>query len=405
MRLRLAPVGGPTRRRLQALAAVVLGACVLASCSGATASTGAPSLKIPLDTTLLTSEGTWVVVPLGQPGSLSNTFWQLFFQPAGKSKWVLVTPPGVGDNGGLTIAGARAQLTAGVIPSLLLKFSPLAQTSDGGGSWAQGTLPAGLEALPDAVAVASGTGATALVSTHGGELETSANGLSNWTLMATRQDLRATAGGQACGIDSLTAITVMNGSSFAVGTSCTHPGVVGIFAAPAGGGALWQLVGPRLRGAAARATTQVVCVQPPLRGNGLHAGELGAVVALHQGGTTSFISILGPSPQGLWQVSAPLTLPAGSSVAATGTGGGGQVFLVLRGPSGESSAAVSSPGGRWQVTKGLPIDTATVVVSARGELSAVTTGLSDFEVWSRRGANHWVVSQTLTVPVPLGSSG
>ena len=74
-------------------------------------------------------------------------------RPAGASRWSLVTPPGVADNGGLVAAGAGASLVVGFRPSQNLVFSPLATSTDAGRNWTPGLLDAGLADTPGAIAV------------------------------------------------------------------------------------------------------------------------------------------------------------------------------------------------------------------------------------------------------------
>ena len=48
--------------------------------------------------------GTWAIVAMGGPAAGENQFWELLARPAGSTRWELVTPPGVADNGGLVAA-------------------------------------------------------------------------------------------------------------------------------------------------------------------------------------------------------------------------------------------------------------------------------------------------------------
>ena len=70
----------------------------------------------------------------------------------GSTHWSLVTPPGVADNGGLVESASAGAVVVGVVPSGLLRFSPLAQSAHSGGSWAPAFLPGALAPLPDALA-------------------------------------------------------------------------------------------------------------------------------------------------------------------------------------------------------------------------------------------------------------
>ena len=84
----------------------------------------------------------------GRPGRRRTSFWQLFVRPATASRWSLVTPPGVADNGGLVAAGGGTSLVVGFRPSQNLVFSPLATSTDAGRNWTPGLLDAGLADTP-----------------------------------------------------------------------------------------------------------------------------------------------------------------------------------------------------------------------------------------------------------------
>ena len=82
-----------------------------AGCGSQAAPATTPSLRVqtaPLSTSLVTPQGTWAVTVMGGSAASENNFWQLFVRPAGASRWSLVTPEGVADNGGLVARAARA---------------------------------------------------------------------------------------------------------------------------------------------------------------------------------------------------------------------------------------------------------------------------------------------------------
>ena len=93
---------------------------------------GAAVVRPPLESAVSTSSGSWVILPMGDLSDQDNTFWQLFHAPPGSSHWSLVTPPGVADNGRLVAGASVGSILVGVLPSRLLRFSPLSQSSDGG---------------------------------------------------------------------------------------------------------------------------------------------------------------------------------------------------------------------------------------------------------------------------------
>ena len=89
------------------LACVGLGllTALTAGCGTQTAPVSTPRLHAataPLSTSLVTPQGTWAVAVMGGSAASENNFWQVFVRPAGASRWSLVTPEGVADNGGLT---------------------------------------------------------------------------------------------------------------------------------------------------------------------------------------------------------------------------------------------------------------------------------------------------------------
>jgi hypothetical protein len=168
-----------SRRRTQSFAALrriaalgALGALTsvgLASCGSPALPTSTDSLGAPLVAAVAGSTGTWMSLPAGQLGSPATTYWQLV-HGAGSS-WRLETPPGVATNGGLvTSLGPHGQLVVGIEPSQRLLFSPLVSRATPTGPWTTGAVPAGLAAVPDALATSSNGRLLAIVTTNGGEV-------------------------------------------------------------------------------------------------------------------------------------------------------------------------------------------------------------------------------------------
>ena len=92
------------------------------------------------------------MLPIGELGDPSNTFWELLYAGPGSSHWTVVTPEGVADNGGIVAGVSPVSADVGVLPSGLLHFSPLARSTDGGRTWNSALLPGALAARPDALA-------------------------------------------------------------------------------------------------------------------------------------------------------------------------------------------------------------------------------------------------------------
>ena len=110
----------------------------------------------PLSGGTETTGGSWAVLPMGQLSDPSNTFWQVLRADPGSSRWSVVTPPGVADNGGLVAGASAGSALVGTLPSGLLHFSPVSVSTNGGTSWSPVFLPGSLAARPDALAVATG---------------------------------------------------------------------------------------------------------------------------------------------------------------------------------------------------------------------------------------------------------
>ena len=138
-------------RRLVRIGAAVSCAGLLAGCGSqraAVTSPAPPTVTVPLGTSLVTAQGTWAIAVMGGSAASHNNFWQLFVRPPNASRWSLVTPEGVADNGGLVAAGASASLVVGFRPSQDLSYSPLATSTDTGKNWTPGLLDADLADTP-----------------------------------------------------------------------------------------------------------------------------------------------------------------------------------------------------------------------------------------------------------------
>jgi hypothetical protein len=96
---------------LLGLCAALGGSCLAAGsavrAAGAVAPSPARGAPTSLRSAVSTADGTWVVLPIGELGDPSNTFWQLLYAAPGSTRWSVVTPKGTADNGGL-VAGASA---------------------------------------------------------------------------------------------------------------------------------------------------------------------------------------------------------------------------------------------------------------------------------------------------------
>jgi hypothetical protein len=382
VRLRLAP---------RALAVVCVGPILLAvGCGSQAAPATTPSLRVqtaPLSTSLVTPQGTWAVTVMGGSAASENNFWQLFVRPAGASRWSLVTPEGVADNGGLVAASGTGgtSLLVGFRPSQDLAFSPLATSADTGKNWTPGLLDAALADVPDSMAVAASGRVLALLSD--GSIEVAATSgaatAGQWSALTTLSALAATTPGRGCGLVAVNAVSFgPNNVPMAAG-SCVRRGVAGVFAETGGA---WQAAGPMLPARFGGDQVQVLGLTSTKDGNAalLLAGD--ELLAAWSDG-------------GRWTVSGPIAAQGGAS--ASGFGAAGSVWVLLGGGRAET---ISGPGSTWQTLPSVPAGTATLAPgTGSGGYDALAVAGSRLTVW-RLGTDAWTKTQVISVPIQYGSS-
>jgi len=388
------------RAWLASLACMGAGLAALGGCGSQSAPADGSSptvVTVPLSTSLVTAQGTWAVAVMGGSAASHNNFWQLFVRPTGATRWSLVTPEGVADNGGLVAAGGAGgtSLLVGFRPSQGLAFSPLAASSDAGRNWTPGLLDADLAEVPDALAVGASGQALALL--HDGSIEeaptAAAATAGNWSRLTTLGGLAASAPGRACGLAGVEAVSFgVNGTPMAAG-SCVRRGVAGVFAESGG---TWQAAGPVLPAAFGGDQVQVL---------GLASAPGGTTAALMAAGThlaAAWSDGVGGSG---WTVSAPLAAPAGT-VKASGFGPAGSVWVLLGGGRAE---VISGTGGAWRALPAVPAGTQALARMAGGGWEALAVARATFTVWQLGAApatgGSWVRVQLITVPIEYGSSG
>jgi len=369
--------------------------------SGTTSTPGPPTATAPLGTSLVTAQGTWAVAVMGGSAASHNNFWQLFVRPAGASRWSLVTPEGVADNGGLVAAGASTSLTVGFRPSQNLAYSPLASSTDTGKNWTPGLLDAALADTPGAMAVSPSGRTLALL--QDGTIQAAptagAAAAGQWTPLATRNALAASAPGRSCGLTSVVAVSFGPNKDPMAAGSCARPGVAGVFTDTGG---TWRSAGLVLPGngpgnGPENGTVQVL---------GLGATADGNVALL-----TTGKSLLAAWWNGArWTVSAPATASpvTASTVRALGFGADGSAWLLLGGGRAET---IGGTGGSWQALPPVPSGTMTLAPPATATLAPGTSGGYDalavsgskLTVW-RLAQGAWAKVQQITVPIVYGSS-
>jgi hypothetical protein len=374
-------------------ALTLLCAGLIAGCGTQTAPAATPGLRVqtaPLSTSLVTPQGTWALAVMGGSAASENNFWQLFVRPAGASRWALVTPEGVADNGGLVAASGvgGASLLVGFRPSQGLVFSPLASSSDTGRNWTPGLLDAGLADVPDALAVAPSGQTLALLSDGSIEAATTAGAVTagQWSRLTSLSALAATAAGRGCGLAAVNAVSFgPNNVPMAAG-SCVRRGVAGVFAETGGA---WQAAGPVLPAGFGGDQVQVLGLAATTRGN----------AALLLAGSDLLAAW---SAGGRWTVSGPVAAAAGDEqgVSASGFGPGGSVWVLLGAGRTET---ISGPGDSWRALPAVPAGTATLAPGPGTGYDALAVSGSRLTVW-RLGAGAWAKAQVINVPIAYGSS-
>ena len=380
---------------------------VAAGCGSQAAPATTPALRVqtaPLPTSLVTPQGTWAVTVMGGSAADENNFWQLFVRPAGATRWSLVTPQGVADNGGLVAAAGNEQgasLVVGFRPSQGLAFSPLATSSDTGKTWTPGLLDADLADVPDAMAAAPSGQTLALL--HDGGIEAAATAAAatagQWSRLTTLSALAASAPGRGCGLVAVNAVSFgPNNVPMAAG-SCARRGVAGVFADRGGA---WQAAGPVLPAGFGGDQVQVLGLARAAGGN----------AALLLAGTSL---VAAWSDGGRWTVSAPVAAAGDEQgVSASGFGPGGSVWVLFGGGRAE---AIGGPGGSWRALPPVPAGTqvlgpapgpagpATLAPgSGSSAYDALAVAGSRLTVW-RLAAGAWAQVQVINVPITYGSSG
>ena len=372
-------------------------AVVAATLTGCSAS-GSPSVggtggtvpAIPLASSTAAATTSWATLAMGHLGDPLNTFWQLLALTGGSS-WQLATPPGVASNGGLALGLQPESVLVGFEPSQYLRFSPLAHSTDQGSSWDPGLLPAGLAAVPDALAGGTG-GSLALLRTGGGALVASTTGLSTWRPVTTARALARVPALSGCGVTALTAVAVDATRYALVGASCSRGGQAGLFAPSSTG---WSSVGPGIPGLSG-GPTEVIRLDQTSAGTAVLASA----------GTGSSARLYGMwSTNGLrtWTVSTGLPLD-GAALLSTGvTAAGGFVVATDGSGAGPTASVITPTGSQWLALPAPPAGTTSVTGTPAGGFDALVPEGSTLSVYGLDLG--WGRVQTLRVDIRYGSSG
>lgn len=395
---------------------VVLVVVAVAAVTHTTASVPQPAphgtdqgpLPTPLATSVVTAQGAWATVAMGRLGDPAGTFWQILHQPTVGAPWSnLVEATAVATNGGIvvapTVTGSAAatagihdadRLALGVVPSELLRFSPLLATTNGGRTWASGVLTEGLAAHPSSLAIAPSGAAAAVVTGDRTAVWTTAASLDHWHPLTTLAHLASVRAARACGIQAITAVGFADGD-LVVGTACRRGPTVGLFVATGNG---WQSVAGTLAPRSVRADTTEVLAEDPTA-DGLRVVVEGAGPT---GRSVWAITVDGPPPSAsvggtAWPV------PAGDHLRSVSTTSAGGTLLTVSGAGQRISVEEEvSTSGPWTTLPPPPSGTATVVGTGAGLQALVVHG-DVLTVWQPAGPAGWTETQHLRVDVPAAA--
>jgi hypothetical protein len=388
------------RKWLVCLAAAAAAVIVLGTAgSSGGVPPGASGPPVPISASTTNSSGSSLLIPMGHLDDPSNTFWEVFLRPAGSKSWVLRTPPGVASNGGLVLSGAPSgSLTVGFLISADLKFSPVAQSADGGDKWSPGEMPLPLASTPDALAVGpSGDVLAIAASAQQSVLQTSGD-LSSWRTLTSTKALTGVA--DSCGVREVTAVAYNDVAEPLLGLGCGQKGEIGMLAETApsvSGHPRWRDIALSLGpGSGTAMVSRLVSTSSGVTGLGQVAdGKLMSIVAFWGGGSTD-----------QWSGPTSVSVPGGWSVKATAIGGGsGQGVAVLLGSGAQRRVeVVAGPGGSWMPLPPAPQAASGVATDGAEVDTFVVTG-SRLAVWAwTPGASGWTQTASISAPVPYGSS-
>jgi hypothetical protein len=381
-----------TRRwRGAAVLALIMLAAGCASTPGRRAADPASSLPpLPSLASSVTSAGTaWVTLPMGAPSG-PNQFWQLFTRSGTGRGWSLRTPPDIATNGALVLAGqGQGTLVTGIRPSIDLAFSPVTETSDGGGSWS--TVPPTDPGDQRPLALAAAADGRLIALDQDRQVEVAGAG-GNWTALTTQKALAATTAARGCALGQVTAAAFTPAGSPLVAGSCGRAGVAGVFGY---GGGTWHLAGPALPAALAGQRVEVVRLTRTAGGDAalLEAGARGSV---------RLVAAWTADGGQRWSLS-PVASLGGSYVVSASFGAGGAMAVALSDGRGQT---VPGPGAAWQALPVLPVGRAVVLaLPAGGGAEALTAYSSTLTAWQLAGRpGRWVKTQSVNVPIQYGSS-
>jgi hypothetical protein len=374
---------------LGAVAAVVMAVVFsVGSLASTVAHTESTAGAVPLTAGMEIGSSTWLTMPMGNLKVASDTFWELFVDRS-PGRWSLVTPPGVASNGGLSLASnGSSGAIVGVHPSNRLTFSPLSVTSDFGRTYENGLDPSGLPSLPDAVADLGGRYVAIAHDRQSLIAATSTTG--RWATILTVTSLARTSVGGPCGITGFEAVATYRSLSVAA-LQCVRPGVVAIVAVSGGSEVGSRLALPASWNASAVSVVRLV-------------GDADSLTVLLEGGPLDARGIIAATMSGSrWSISSVDPLARGSDLRATAIGANGSAAILVRAVNGDEIVAQVRAGALWRSQSELPAVAVAVAITSGG-LDLFAAESAKLLIY-QEVASHFLLRQSIEVPIEFGSSG
>jgi hypothetical protein len=215
----------------------------------------------------------------------------------------------------------------------------------------------------------------------------------NWQVLSNEKGVTSSAAGRACGVRTLTSVSYL-GEVPLVGSACSNPGVVGIFARHLQD---WQLVGPRLPSSLGQGWVEVLTL-------GSVGQQLSTLLDVSgKSGTDLVASWTTNGDQ--WTVSSALAIPRGAQLLSFGPDDQSGFFALLRSPSGADELVTVNPDTTWRRLPAPPSTTATVAFNPNGPVDALSVTDTELSVWTLETTSaRWVQGQIMFVPIVYGSS-
>ncbi len=333
-------------------------------------------------------------MPVGA-SSGEHRFWELLWLGTHAARWSLVTPPGVQDNGGLSIAlAARGVLTAGFLPSINLHFSPLARTPDHGATWSPELLPDGLAIGPDSLAAGAGEALLALISRRSGEVLKRSGPHASWKRLVSAAELARQLASNDCELESIDAVSASSEGHPLVGGSCQRPGQIGEYTYDHGS---WRRAAPDVPKALRGYTAAVLRLKSTPVG-------VYTLIELTSPSNRYLITAWSSDSGKRWRELPALRLPANQQVISAGPGLGNEAYVLTGiGKRADSLWVSAGPGSAWRANLAPPAGTAAVALSGNAAVTAFAVHGRTIDVWQlEKGSRSWRREQTTPVSISEG---